>query len=289
LIDSGLEVDAYADAERALTAFNQQVYDIIVTDVVLAGKMSGLHLVRAIRRSEGDRSMIPVLAISSYDDITRRIELFHVGINDYMTKPIIAEEFIFRVANLINTHRMFIELAAERNLLQEIALLDRVTNLYNRNAFNEFGPKALANARRHHLPLSLVVMDIDFFKKVNDEHGHMVGDKVLAEVGEWLRGLLRKGDMIFRWGGEEFVLLLYKCALAQALPLMELQRRRFIGRKFADLSLSASFGISSMENFDQDMTLDQLFERADQAVYQAKTNGRDQVCVYSGLPNSRHD
>nr|WP_051906630.1 response regulator [Methylomarinum vadi] len=200
LKERGLEVDAYSNAERALAAFEENTYDLVVTDIVLEGSMSGLTLVREIRRNPTDKGLTPVFAISAYDDISRRIELYHIGVNDYMTKPVIAEEFVYRTANLIRNQRIVNELNAERQHLQEIALLDPVTGLYNRNAFDKLAPKELATAFRNQCPLSLAILDIDYFKKINDTHGHDIGDRVLADVGFWLRNILRKGDLVFRWG-----------------------------------------------------------------------------------------
>ncbi len=280
LIDKGLEVDSFSNAEQAKHAFIKNNYDLVISDIVLEGSMSGLSLVREIRRNPTDKGLTPIFAISAYDDISRRLELYHVGINDYMTKPVIAEEFIFRVANLIQNYRILNELSAERQHLQQIALLDPVTELYNRNAFEELAPKELAQAERTQNPLSLAILDIDHFKRVNDEFGHEKGDRVLADVGLRLKNTLRKGDMIFRWGGEEFVILLFNCPPENALELLEKQQIRFNKRKYAGLSITVSIGVSGIKDFKEQVSILQLFKEADEAVYTAKASGRNQVCLY---------
>jgi two-component system cell cycle response regulator len=246
--------------------------------MVLAGKMSGLTLVRSIRRLASDKGLVPIFAVTAYDELSRRIELFQVGINDYMAKPLNPEEMLFRIARLIKEHQLHHELSNERKVLQEMALLDPLTHLYNRGALNQLLPKALANARREQTPVSLVVMDLDLFKRINDEFGHDQGDNVLRETANWLRNAFRKGDLVFRWGGEEFVIFLNKCTLTEAKELIEKQRERFSRRRMANYEITASFGISSQEDFTKDMPYELLFKQADTALYKAKNAGRNHVC-----------
>lgn len=274
---AGLEVDAFFNAEDAMTAFMHTQYDIVITDMVLVGKMSGLNIVRAIRRLASEKGLIPIFAITAYDEISRRIELFQVGVSDYMAKPINPEELIFRISKLIKEHQSFHELSNERNLLQEIALLDPLTHLYNRTALNQLLPKALANARRQQIPISLVIMDLDFFKRINDEHGHDQGDQVLMATGNWLRHSFRKGDMVFRWGGEEFVIFLNKCTLNEAKVLIEKQRQRLEKHPLVSYPITASFGITSYADFETEISHENLFKQADMALYKAKNSGRN--CV----------
>lgn len=277
LASRGLSVDAFPDAEQALLAFHDDDYDIVVTDVVLAGKLTGLNQVRAIRRLSGEKGAVPIFAVTAYDDVSRRIELFNVGINDYMAKPVHPEEMINRIANLIELHQARKKLNQERMVLQEMALLDPLTKLYNRAALNQLLPKALANAYRDRVPVSLAVMDVDHFKPINDNHGHQHGDRVLQELGEWLPGIFRDGDMIFRWGGEEFVIFLNNCRLQQAQALIEKQCQRLSQRRFANLEITASFGISTGEQCSHEISLEKLLEYADQALYEAKAAGRNRV------------
>lgn len=273
----GLCVDAFPDADQALLALNDNDYDVIVTDVVLTGKLTGLNQVRAIRRLPGDKGTIPIFAVTAYDDVSRRVELFHVGINDYMAKPVHPEEMLNRIGNLIELQQARRKLNQERNVLQDMALLDPLTKLYNRAALNQLLPKALINAYRERIPVGLAIMDVDFFKQINDSHGHRRGDQVLTEIGDWLLGIFRDGDMIFRWGGEEFVIFLNHCDLHDSQRLIAKQCRRLSERKFAQLDITASFGVSAIEDFDQEATLDKLLEIADQALYQAKKAGRNRM------------
>ena len=274
---SGLEVDAFLTAEEALDAFMHTQYDIVITDMILAGNMSGLHLVRTLRRLPSNKGLVPIFAITAYDETSRRLDLFQMGISDYMTKPINPEELLFRISSLIKADQIHHELVNERKILQAMALLDPLTNLYNRAAFNQLLPKAIANAKRDQIPVSLVIMDLDFFKRVNDEHGHDQGDQVLIETADWLRKSFRKGDLVFRWGGEEFVIFLNKCTLEEAKELMEKQKDQFGKRRMANHQITASFGVSSYENFQAEIFFETLFKQADTALYKAKDSGRN--CV----------
>lgn len=274
---TGLDVDTFFTAEDALDAFLENQYDIVITDMVLAGKMSGLNLVRNIRRLPSDKGLTPIFAITAYDEISRRIELFQVGVSDYMAKPLNPEELVFRVSNLIKQRQLYYELANERKVLQEMTLLDPLTSIYNRTALNQLLPKAIANAKREKTAVSLVLMDLDFFKRINDEFGHDQGDRVLIETSNWLRNAFRQGDLVFRWGGEEFVIFLNKCTLAEAKVLMEKQKMRFERHRVAGHAITASFGISSFEDFNAETDYGELFKQADKAVYKAKQSGRN--CV----------
>lgn len=276
----GYYVDSFNDGESALRALNANTYDCIISDIVLAGKMSGLNLIRAIRRLPGAQSATPIFVMTAYDDASRRMELLNIGANDYLAKPVNPEELLFRVSNLIKADRSIKQLHSEREVLKEIALIDPVTQLYNRNAFNRLLPKALDNARRSQMPVSLAIIDIDYFKKINDEYGHIQGDRVLAELGLWLRDYFRQGDYVFRWGGEEFVVYLHQCDTRHALSVIEKALTHLKQRRFADLALTVSVGISGHQA-DESTSLEALFEKADSALYAAKTSGRDRIVMFS--------
>jgi len=279
----GFDIDSFSGAESALESLLYEDYDLVVTDIVLEGNMSGINLVRAIRRLDSEKSQVPIFAVSGYDDVARRLELYHLGVNDYMAKPIIGEELIYRMANLIKQHRLTLELEQERDSLKKLAMIDMTSGLYNRTAFNLLAPKQLAQAERSEQPISLVVMDIDFFKRVNDTYGHDVGDEVLHDVGVWLRGTLRQGDMVFRWGGEEFLLLFNNCTAEFGKQVVEKLRQRFVLREMGRVKITASFGISAIESYPTNKSLDDCFKEADQALYKAKEGGRNRVEVFTEI------
>lgn len=160
------------------------------------------------------------------------------------------------------------------------ATIDSLTNLYNRRAFEEFAKKAVNRAEREHSFISVVLMDIDLFKLVNDTHGHQIGDKVLQEFSFRLKESLRQYDILARYGGEEFMLLLPDTNIDTALTIAEKLRKTisqplFCVEKSLKLEVSASFGVASVSGDKIDWP--ELVEEADRALYVAKKNGRNQV------------
>ena len=128
---------------------------------------------------------MPVIAITGFNNVSRKIELFNLGVNDYVEKPIIHEEIKQRVYNNITSYQAILELRSQQNSLYSLAMLDELTQLFNRHALREFSNKYFSEAVRFNRPLTMAVMDIDGFKAINQTQGHDKGDKVLAELGLW--------------------------------------------------------------------------------------------------------
>ncbi|WP_077530124.1 sensor domain-containing diguanylate cyclase [Vreelandella utahensis] len=171
-------------------------------------------------------------------------------------------------------------LRAERERADALAREDELTGLNNRRAFFEAAEKLLARARRSERPLSLVQFDLDWFKQINDEHGHEAGDRLLRHIGRLIGNCVREGDVAARVGGEEFVLLLPDTEQGEARTLANRLRQSLSGSvvacRDATVSVSASFGVASLLAADDG--IDDLMARADRALYRAKQAGRD--CVY---------
>ncbi len=279
LTDMGLDVDAYTFAEEAWGAFNSGDYDLVITDIMLEGSMSGITLVRKIRRLREEYGNVPIIATSGFDNISRKIELFHLGVNDFVSKPIVREELRQRVFNHITSYQNVRELRAQQNSLYSLAMLDQLTQLFNRHALREFAGKYFSEAYRFKRDLAMAVLDLDNFRVLNDEHGHIKGDQVLAELGNWLKRHVRDVDMVARWAGEEFVMLLPGCDAKGAAVLMERMQKRLSRFKPANLDISLSVGVAELRHDQQD-NLNSLFEMADRAMYQAKMAGRSCVRQY---------
>ena len=158
-------------------------------------------------------------------------------------------------------------------------MTDQLTSLYNRHYLVDTAPKHLSEARRHNYPLSVVVIDLDHFKSINDTHGHTVGDVVLRETGNMLANAVRDEDVVARFGGEEFVALLSHCDLQSALSKTEDLRAKLEALKPAGLTVTGSFGVASYDPERHD-DFSQIFSDADKAVYEAKDSGRNCVkCI----------
>lgn len=165
--------------------------------------------------------------------------------------------------------------------LKQLSTIDDLTGALNRRAFVEIATEEIERTKRHQRPLSLVIVDFDFFKKVNDSHGHSVGDVVLAKVCGEITKILRVSDIFCRWGGEEFCIVLPETNKDQCYEFAE-KIRKHIGRTTfelpkAQLTITASLGCSSLS--PEDKSLARLIERADKALYQSKENGRNCVTL----------
>lgn len=279
LTDMGLDIDAYTHAEEAWQAFRSGNYDLVITDIMLEGLMSGISLVRKIRRYQGEHGDIPIIATSGFDNISRKIELFHLGVNDYIAKPIIREELRQRVFNHVTSYQSTIELRSQQKSLYSLAMLDELTKLFNRHALREFSKKYFSEAIRFDNPLTLAVLDIDCFKNINETEGYIKGDQVLAEFGAWLKRFVRDEDMVARWASEEFVFLLPDCSLATGIAFMERLQKRLIQFKPANVAITVSIGLATMER-NTKHNLNSLFELGDDAMYRAKMSGRNCVKYY---------
>jgi two-component system cell cycle response regulator len=271
-----LEVTHFTTAEEAFHAFADNEYDLVITDVVLQGTMDGLSLVRMIRASNSHSAKTPILAMTGHDDTQLRIDLLHAGINDYVTKPPIEEELAARVNNLIINKRLADQVRKQQRILYNIAMTDQLTTCHNRHSLSEYAPKYIKDSIRYDFPLSIMILDLDHFKQINDECGHNTGDIVLTEIGKLLMATCRQGDIVARIGGEEFLILLPHCNIFDAMRKADNIRSMIEMLKPSELEVTASIGVATLiEQHDEDF--DKLYKAADNAVYHSKENGRNQV------------
>jgi two-component system cell cycle response regulator len=164
----------------------------------------------------------------------------------------------------------------QRRELFAMATTDKLTGCHNRHSLMEFSHKFIAQAQRHQYPVSLMVIDLDHFKSINDTHGHAVGDIVLEAIGKLLNSNFREGDLVARFGGEEFVILLNHCASNDARLIAEKTREKMEALKPHDLVVTPSIGLTSLD-IGENGSFETMFSIADESVYVAKENGRNQV------------
>jgi len=277
LEQTGLKVTLFDNAEAAWEQFQQQEFVLVVVDVVLAGTMTGLGLTRLIRKiRQPAKARVPILAFSSLHNQRRTVELLNAGANDFLPKPFIEEELMARSSNLITNFQLLNQIERQGQHLQQLALTDQLTGVYNRHFLVESAPKAINQAIRHQTKLSLAVIDLDHFKKINDTRGHQAGDTVLVEVAELLKQETRGEDIVARFGGEEFVILLSHCDAEHAVTKLNSLREKIEALKPDNIPVTASIGVTSIpDNTQTDFSA--LFHFADEAVYQAKSSGRNMV------------
>jgi len=274
LSDEGYDVIEAQGGEQALTTLQQQheEVDLVLLDVMMP-VMSGLDVLAEMKRHP-DLNSIPVILVTANADDQNVAEGLDMGAFDYIIKPYSLVVLLARVrAALREKERL--------DLLEKWATSDPLTNLYNRRHFFELAHRELERSLRHNSSLSFIMPDIDHFKAVNDQHGHLVGDEVLICVANQLRALLRKVDFCARFGGEEFVLCLPDTDDVGATEVAERIRQTIGQYPFKNndnkpFSITVSLGLASRGD---EADVEQIIRRADDALYKAKENGRDQTQV----------
>ena len=248
-----------ADGVEGLVSAERHAPDIVLCDVdmpVLDG-IGFLHRFRAHR----ELATTPVLLVSGEADVETKVRGFGAGASDYLVKPFAPAELRARVAN-------YLRLKTLQDELVRLATTDMLTGLYNRRAFMQRLEAALAKGG----PLSVLLGDVDHFKRVNDTLGHAAGDAVLVRIAETLLAAARREDTVARFGGEEFVVLLPGAKLDEAADIAERLRGAVASNARATMSIgAAAFDARCTE------TIDAVLARADAAVYRAKAAGRNRV------------
>ena len=281
----GYEPDSYADGQAAWERFLEAPSRMVITDWMMP-RLDGVELIRRIRELDLDRHTYVILltARDKKDDVVAGLSS---GADDYLTKPFDHRELDARIA--IGQRMISLEdrLLTSRERLEQLATYDQLTGLLNRHALLERAEDEVHRAVRKGNPLGVVVVDVDLFKSVNDEHGHVQGDEVLRQVAHALSANVRPYDLVGRWGGEEFLLFLPGTSLGEARLVAE-RVREGVSRldietsSGATLQIHVSAGVaSSLPQARVDM--DKLLLDADQALLVAKRSGRNQVRV-AGMP-----
>lgn len=270
-----IELKVFSDPEEAYQYILTNSVDLVIIDVILDSKISGIELLEKIRKSE-DKCFVPIIVITAFDDPARRVEIFRLGANDYIIKPVLKEEFLVRVKNILYNKRLIEEIKAQREKLKELSFKDFLTGAYNRRILEEFVLKEFEKAKKHGFDLSFIITDIDNFKTINDRHGHIVGDVVLKKISNLLSQKIRAGDFLIRYGGEEFLIILSYCNVDNALKRAEEMRKAIEELNIENLKITASFGVTSL-SLHPEANLEELINLADQALYKAKSKGKNRV------------
>lgn len=272
------ECFCFFSAEEALAQADQIEPHVVACDFFLEGKMTALDFVLAVKTPEHPWRHVPLLVMSGLDDPTRKYELVRSGANDYIPKPIDPLDLSVRVENLIRYKHLLDTVEAQKKEMQFLAMHDQLTGLYNRHFVAEQVQLGIAEAHRHETDYSIILLDIDHFKRVNDNNGHDVGDLVLKSTAAFLQDHSRTDDVVARIGGEEFLILMGHCDLECAMKKAERFRAGFEALKPSGLTVTASFGVSRL--CDELDSFDKLFKAVDLAVYRAKELGRNRIEHY---------
>lgn len=266
--------------EEALIAGKEIMPDLILLDIDMPG-ISGFEVCQQLKCELGLNN-VPIIFVSACDEINNVIEGFRLGGVDYITKPFRKEEVLARV----NTHLQLKNLLEEKTKLIEkldqASRTDSLTGLSNRRDLLEKLNYEAKRFERNKKPFSIILADIDKFKAINDTYGHGGGDYILVEIAKLLTRNARDQDIVSRWGGEEFLILLPETDSSGAKNLAEKYRQIIESHNFKfdgnQISVTMSFGVNMMHhNEDLKNVVKAVIKRADDCLYKAKRNGKNQV------------
>jgi two-component system cell cycle response regulator len=273
------KVDIEVNPQEALFHAAEGDYDLLIVSLALEN-FDALRLCSQVRSLERTRN-VPILVVVEVEDNARLLRGLEIGVNDYLMRPIDANELLARVRTQIRKRRYGARLRDNVQMSMELAVTDPLTGLYNRRYMESHVTSLVEQALARGKPLALLVVDIDYFKAVNDMHGHDAGDDVLREFATRLKKSIRGIDLACRYGGEEFVVVMPETDVAVAAIVAERIRRRIAGEPFAirsgtaALDVTISVGIAALSGVSD--TPAAIIKRADQALYRAKRDGRNRV------------
>jgi two-component system cell cycle response regulator len=271
-------VDIEADPNEALFHAAEGNYDLMIVSLSLAN-FDGLRLCSQIRSLERTRN-VAILAVADAENNTRLVRGLEIGVNDYLTRPIDQNEMLARVRTQIRKKRYAERLRDNVQMSIEMAITDALTGLYNRRYMESHVGTLVEQATTRGKPLTVLILDIDYFKAINDGWGHDAGDDVLREFALRIRKSIRGIDLACRYGGEEFVVVMPETDMAVATVVAERLRRRIATEAFQiqqgarKIDVTISVGIAALGPGDNPAA---VIKRADQALYRAKRDGRNRV------------
>ena len=287
---AGYEVRCVKSGAMALIGVQTYPPDLILLDIGMPG-MNGYEVCQQLK-ANSETCEIPVIFLSALGEPLDKVKAFQVGGADYITKPFQLEEVLVRVKHQLTIRNLQKQLkeviqALQRanNELESIATLDSLTKISNRRYFDHYLAQEWERLAQEQLPLSLILADIDHFKQYNDLCGHLAGDECLQQVAQTIRNTVKGSvDLVARYGGEEFAILLPDTDLTAATQLAEAIRLAVEQITIKDVPqlpyehMSISLGVASLIPAPHD-SVEMLIAAADQALYKAKKQGRNRVCI----------
>lgn len=261
-------------AEQALSFLKTRAVDVIITDIIMNG-MDGLEMTRIIK----DTYDTDIIVITGYTGDYSYEEAINKGADDFIFKPVRFEELLLRLKRVLRERKLTRERVEILEKLKELAITDDLTKLYNSRHFYEQLANEINRFNRYQRPLSLLLIDVDHFKEFNDTYGHLEGDKVLHKVAGLITSCLRAMDTGYRYGGEEFTVILPETNSDAAMAVAErinnvVKNELFIEGIQKDLSVS----IGVTQYLPGELLTDFVC-RADKAMYMAKDGGRNRTAL----------
>jgi diguanylate cyclase (GGDEF)-like protein len=270
----GHEPNLITSGIAALELINREDWRLVITDWMMP-EMDGPELCRKIRATRR-HPYTYIIMVTGRTDRLDRLQGLAAGADDFLTKPVDEDELAVRLAIAERILGVQAELEEKNALLQDMANIDPLTGLANRRRLSEGIDAAVAKSAVN-APLSVLAIDIDHFKSYNDEFGHLAGDEVLRTIAATLRANTRSGDLVARFGGEEFIVLLPCVDSRVAVEIAEALRAAIASQNWPHRLVTASFGVATASNSNETADISGLLGAADRALYHSKETGRNRV------------
>jgi diguanylate cyclase (GGDEF)-like protein len=272
---AGFGASSVVSAEDALELLKTENFDVVITDIMLPG-LDGLDLTDQIRKTYD----IDVIVMTGYSGDYSYEEAISKGASDFVFKPVRFEELLLRLRRVLKERRLTKERVQMLEKLKQLSITDGLTKLYNSRYFYNQLKIEIDRTIRYKRPLSLLLLDIDNFKEHNDNYGHLEGDKILVKLGEVIKSCLRNMDSAYRYGGEEFTVILPETEGSEAATVAERIRAAVEKETFPTqnedepIFITISIGVTEYQP-GEDIAF--FIQRADKAMYKSKEAGRNQV------------
>jgi diguanylate cyclase (GGDEF)-like protein len=279
--NAGFASQTASTAEEALELIRNNKYAVVITDIRLPG-MGGLELTKVIKKDNG----CDVIVVTGYSDDYSYEEAINIGASDFVIKPVRLEELLLRLRRVLKERQLGTERTRMMEKLQKLAITDGLTKLYNSRSFYTQLELEVDRFNRYKHPLALLLLDIDNFKEYNDSYGHLEGDKVLVRFSQIIKTCLRANDSAYRYGGEEFTVILPETNGDEAKTVAQRIRASLEAEKYKPIPgkvarITISIGVTQCYPKEE---LSTFIRRADKAMYLSKENGRNRVSVLLAEP-----
>ena len=279
----GYEVVVTCDGAAAWKSLQEENGPRIAILDWLMPKMDGVQVCREVRQASSEPYVYVVL-LTSKNDKEDYIMGWEAGVDDYLTKPFDAHELQAHLRAAERIIKLQDELIVARESQRQLATYDALTNVFNRRAILDGLKREILRAQRGGPPVGAIMVDLDYFKRINDTHGHLVGDLVLCEAAHRMKNELRPYDLLGRYGGEEFLVITPACGVSETAIVAERLRKRLasipLTLRDKEIRITGSFGVVSSKDVVEDV--DSVIWAADAALYQAKNEGRNRVVTWNG-------
>ena len=276
LLNAGYHSDSVSCAEEALELLEKKSFHVVITDIILPA-MGGLDLTKIVKKNQGS----DVIVMTGYSDDYSYEEAINIGASDFVIKPVRLEELLLRLKRVLKERNLTRERIRMMEKLQKLAVTDGLTKLHNSRSFYSQLETEVDRFNRYKHPLALLLLDLDHFKEYNDNYGHLEGDKVLVRFSQIIKSCLRTNDTAYRYGGEEFTVILPETGTEEAGTVAQRIRAALEAERFAPLDgkpakITISIGVTEYQAKEE---LSTFIQRADQAMYRSKQKGRNLVSM----------